>query len=54
MNVDDPHPTHTTHKTSLIKEEAVHCCTICLKMKGVVVSHVVTGVRHGASHCPHR
>ena len=23
-------------------------------MKGVVVSHLVAGVRRGASHCPHR
>ena len=35
--------------------ECVHCCSVCLKMKGVVTSHSLpTGVKHGASHCPLR
>ena len=34
--------------------EAVHCCAVCLKMRGVVVSHTVLGSSHGASHCPDR
>ena len=36
-------------------EERVHCCSVCLKMKGVVTSHHITGGdRAGASHCPLR